>query len=73
VRVFLITQSTTEMVLTLVASLVGFRRQSLVTCGEVVFAEMVKRSAAVNSLYGSKCQLKLENRIAFWNIIAQNM
>jgi len=33
--------------LQLIANLVEFRRGSLVACGEVVFAEMVTRSAAV--------------------------
>ena len=44
---FLITQSTIKMVLSLLASWVGFRRECLVVCGEVGFAEMVNRSAAV--------------------------
>jgi hypothetical protein len=36
-------QSTTEMVLSLLASLVGFRRDCLVTSGEIVFEkEIVK-------------------------------
>ena len=43
-------QSATEMVLTLLASLVGFRRKCLVACEEVVFEEMVTRSAAVEQI-----------------------
>jgi len=43
-------QSTTEMVLTLLASLVGVRLECLVACGEVVFAEMITRSAAVEQI-----------------------
>jgi len=46
----LIMQSTTEMVLTLLASLEGVHRKCLVVCGEVVFAEMVTRSAEVERL-----------------------
>jgi len=51
-RVFelLIMQSATEMVLTLLASLVGFRRECLVAYEEVVFEEMVTRSAAVEQI-----------------------
>jgi len=40
-------QPTTEMVLTLIASLVGVRREFLLTLEEVGFAEMPTRSAAV--------------------------
>jgi len=47
---FFITQSTTKMVFSLLASWVGFRRECLVACGEVGFAEMVNRSAAVGQI-----------------------
>jgi len=43
-------QSTTEMVLTLLASLERVHRECLVACGEVLFAEMVTRSADVERL-----------------------
>jgi len=40
-------RSTSEMVLTLLASLEGVRRECLVACEGVVFAEMVTSSAVV--------------------------
>ena len=47
---FLVTQSATAMVLTFLASLIGFRRDCLVACGEIGFAEMGTRSAAVEQI-----------------------
>ena len=44
---YLSTQSTTEMVLPLIACLVGVRREYLVSLKEVGFAETLTRSAAV--------------------------
>jgi hypothetical protein len=46
----LIMQSTTEMFLTLLANLEGVRRKRLEACGEVVFSEMITRSATVDRL-----------------------
>jgi len=46
----LIVRSTSEMVLTLLASLEGVRRECLVACEGVVFAEMVTRSAVVEQI-----------------------
>jgi hypothetical protein len=38
------------MVLTLLANLVGFRRESLVACREVGFVEMVTRNSIVEQI-----------------------